>query len=147
MIGLRAARTTDAGSVGAILSEFARTTDWMPKLYTGAQDIAHAGALIDRGWVIVAEDDSTVVGFAACDSTELDALFVAEFMRGQGVGSALLDHLKTGADTLELWTSQANEAAQRFYVQHGFQEMARTDGAGNDEKLADIQYVWKREAV
>ena len=61
MTRLRPARSTDAGAVGAILSEFAATTEWMPKLHTGAEDIAHAGALIDRGWVTVAEMDGVVV--------------------------------------------------------------------------------------
>lgn len=145
MIVLRPARSTDAGSVGAILSEFTRTTDWMPHLHTQAQDIAHAGRLIDRGWVTVAVHDNMVVGFAACDGADLDALFVAAFMRGQGVGTALLDHLRDNADRLELWTFQANEAAQKFYIKHGFQEVTRTDGRRNDEQLPDIQFEWKRE--
>jgi GNAT superfamily N-acetyltransferase len=147
VIRLRAARSTDAGSVGAILSEFARKTEWMPKHYSGAQDIAHAGRLIDRGWVTVAQDEGSIVGFAACDGSDLDALFVASFMRGQGVGTALIEYLKEDRDALELWTFQANVAAQKFYLKHGFQEVARTDGARNDEKLPDVRFEWKREAV
>lgn len=147
MTVLRAARSTDAGSVGAILSEFTRTTAWMPHLHTQAQDIAHAGQLIDRGWVTVAVHDDMVVGFAACDGADLDALYIAEFMRGQGVGTALLDHLKARADRLELWTFQANAGAQKFYVKHGFHEVTRTDGARNDEQLPDIKFEWKKEGT
>ena len=71
--------------------------------------------------------------------------FLLAFMRGQGVGTALLDHLRDNADRLELWTFQANEAAQKFYIKHGFQEVTRTDGSRNDEQLPDIQFEWKRE--
>ncbi len=145
MTHLRKARSTDAGKIGAILSEFTRTTEWMPPLHTGAEDIAHAGRLIDRGVVTVAERDGMVVGFAACDDGDLDALYVAANARGQGVGSALLDHLKSAHDTLTLWTFQANQRAQKFYVRHGFAEIERTDGAGNDETLPDIRYTWQRK--
>ncbi len=146
MSRLRPARSTDAGAVGAILSEFAATTEWMPKLHTGAEDIAHAGALIDRGWVTVAEMDGVVVGFAACDGGDLDALYILARARGQGIGTALLAHLQSQQDHLHLWTFQANTDAQRFYERHGFQENERTDGSRNDEKLSDIKYLWRRKA-
>lgn len=143
---VRAARSTDAGAVGAILSEFIDTTDWMPRIHTRAEDLSFAGMMIDRGWVSVAEEAGTVVGFAACDGADLNALYVAQGARGRSVGSALLEALKVEREMLELWTFQANTGAQRFYQRHGFVEVARTDGARNDEKLPDIRYVWKREA-
>lgn len=143
---VRAARSTDAGAVGAILSEFIDTTDWMPRIHTRAEDLSFAGMMIDRGWVSVAEEAGAVVGFAACDGADLNALYVAQGVRGRSVGSALLEALKVEREMLELWTFQANTGAQRFYLRHGFEEVARTDGARNDEKLPDIRYVWKREA-
>ncbi|MGJ8556472.1 MAG: GNAT family N-acetyltransferase [Sulfitobacter geojensis] len=145
MIALRAARSTDAGKVGAILSEFVATTEWMPQLHTGAEDIAHAGAMVARGWVTVAEVDGDVVGFAACNGVDLDALYVSRAQRGQGVGTALLQHLKQEHAMLKLWTFQANRPAQDFYVKHGFIEQERTDGASTDEGLPDIRYQWRKE--
>lgn len=145
MIELRAGSPTDAGKVGAILTEFAETTAWMPCLHTGAQDIAHAGELIDRGWVMVAEKDADVVGFAASDGQDLIALYVSAVARGQGVGGALIGWLQTRKPRLELWTFEANTRAQGFYVRHGFKEVSRTDGAGNDEKLPDIKFAWQQE--
>ena len=142
---LRVARSTDAGRVGAILSEFIDCTDWMPRIHTRAEDLAHAGALIERGWVTVVERADEVLGFAACDGEELDALYVAEAERRQGVGTALLETLKANRDRLTLWTFQANEGAQRFYRREGFAEVERTNGTRNDERLPDVRYVWHRE--
>ena len=147
MIVLRPARSTDAGKVGAILSEFAETTDWMPRLHTGAEDIAHAGQLIERGWVTVAVRDDVVIAFVACDGAEIDALYVARRQRGQGVGTALLVEVCSKAAQLKLWTFQANVRAIAFYVRHGFVEVTRSDGAGTDEKLPDVQFEWKREVA
>ncbi|MFT6091416.1 MAG: GNAT superfamily N-acetyltransferase [Sulfitobacter sp.] len=141
------ARDLDAGAVGAILSEFVDTSDWMPRIHTRAEDIAHAARMIDLGRVHVAEDNGKVVGFCARNGDDLDALYVASEKRGQGVGAALLRHAQTVVDRLELWTFQANEGAQRFYLRHGFVELQRTDGSGNDERLPDIQYEWQRETV
>ncbi len=147
MMVLRAARSTDAGAVGGILTEFAATTEWMPKLHSGAEDIAHAGAMIKRGWVTVAEANGEVIGFAACDGADLDALYVADAMRGQGVGTALLQHMMVQHDRLALWTFQTNQGAQRFYLRHGFTEVQRTDGATTDEKLPDVRFEWQRKGA
>ncbi len=147
MTRLRAARSTDAGGVGAILSEFSTTTNWMPKLHTGAQDIAHAGHMINRGWVTVAVRDRIVIGFIACDGAEIDALYVRRRERGHGVGAALLAHTCANATHLKLWTFEANVRAMAFYERHGFVETTRTDGARTDEKLPDVQFEWHRETV
>lgn len=146
MIALRKARSTDAGSVGGILTEFAGQTPWMPKLHSGAEDIAHAGRLIAKGWVTVAVMEGQVVGFAARDGGDLDALYVLASARGTGVGTALLRRMQADHPVLSLWTFQANERAQRFYRRHGFVEGQRSDGARNDEGLPDVQYHWQREA-
>ena len=147
MTVLRPARSTDAGAVGSILSEFIDTTDWMPRVHTRTEDIAHAGELIRRGWVTVAEHQGEVVGFAACSGGELNALYVAKSMRGNGIGSALVGALKRAQDVLVLWTFERNTRGQAFYLAHGFVEVARTEGSGNDEKLPDIQYHWQRRAL
>lgn len=144
---LRAARSTDAGAVGGILSEFIDTTDWLPRIYTRAEDIAHAGALIARGWVTVATREGRVQGFAACDGSDLCALYVAAGMRGQGIGTALIAQLKQTEPALSLWTFQQNARAQAFYRAQGFVEVARTDGATNDEGLPDIRFQWQREVA
>ena len=142
---LRKARATDAGAVGRILSEFIDTTAWMPRIHSRAEDLGFAGAMIDRGWVIVA-DAPPVVGFLARDGEEVHALYLARAARGQGIGKALLDHAKASSARLRLWTFRANAGARRFYAREGFAEGRRTDGADNDEKLPDLQLSWQGTA-
>jgi len=139
---IRLARSTDAGKLGAILSEAVAANAWKPQLHSQAEDIAHMGDLIDRGWVRVCERDGAVAGFLACDGNAVQSLYVCAAQQGQGIGGALLKHAQDLQERLELWVFEANEAAQRFYLRHGFTQVERTDGAGNDEGLPDMRLVW-----
>jgi GNAT superfamily N-acetyltransferase len=151
---IRLAHPTDAGAVAAILSQFIDTTDWMPRLYSRAEELSFAGSMVDRGWVLVAEpagQGTGIAGFMALHSGFIHALYVAREHRGQGVGQQLLDHAKAGARMLELNTFQANAGAQRFYARAGFREVGRGDGRGqgsvNDEGLPDIRLIWERDVA
>ncbi len=139
---IRPARSTDAGKLGAILSEAVRAHTWKPRLHTGAEDIAHMGDLIDRGWVRVCESDGVVAGFLALDGTSVQSLYVSIAEQGKGIGGALLVQAQEGQERLELWTFQAKEDAQRFYRAHGFTAAERTEGAGNEEGLPDVRFTW-----
>ncbi|MEM9580672.1 MAG: GNAT family N-acetyltransferase [Pseudomonadota bacterium] len=146
-VHLRPAQVMDAGRVGDLLTQFAASTQWMPKLHSAAEDLAHAEMLITRGWVTVAEAETGVVGFLARDQAEVHALYVAADQQGQGIGAMLLQDAQQARQDLGLWTFQANTGAQRFYLRHGFAEDHRTDGARNDEQLPDIRYVWRRKGT
>lgn len=139
---LRPARSTDAGKIAEILHGFETDTPWMPKQHSGAEAIQFCATMIDRGWVTIAQKQDRVVGFIAQDGPEICALYIHPQARGLGVGKALLDTAKSKIDHLDLWTFQENTGAQRFYLREGFQEVARTDGAQNDEGLPDIRYIW-----
>lgn len=146
-VRLRPARSTDAGKLGMILKQFQDNNDWMPDLYTAGETIAFCGAMIDRGWVTVAVLDDQVVGFVARDGAEICALYLSRRSSGQGVGRALLEYAKSRCNRLTLRVFQANSGAQRFYRREGFAETGRGTGAENDENLADIAYVWPKEAA
>lgn len=143
-IDLRNARSTDAGKIAEILHRFEMETPWMPKQHSGAEAVAFCGAMIDRGWVTVAHDGSQVLGFLARDGAEICALYVMPQVCGQGIGKRLLDVAKSAEARLTLWTFQANEGAQRFYLREGFTEQQRSDGSRNDEGLPDIAYLWSQ---
>mmetsp|Transcript_335 Transcript_335/g.959 ORF Transcript_335/g.959 Transcript_335/m.959 type:complete len:127 (+) Transcript_335:1512-1892(+) len=119
----------------------------MPRVHTRAEDLSFAGAMIERGWVRVAEIPPYVTGFVARDEGFIHALYISAAARGRGLGSALLRAAQAEVQALELWTFQANEAAQRFYAAHGFAPVGTSDGARNDEGLPDIRMAWKREAA
>lgn len=142
---LRPARSTDAGAIGDILYRFQQDTDWMPRLYTGAEMIAHAGAMIDLGWVTVAVVDGAVQGFVARDGDEICALYLNPGINRRGVGRRLIVAAREGRDRLCLRSCEANDWANRFYERQGFVEAGRDDGSGHDDGLPGITYVWTRK--
>lgn len=144
-VALRPARPTDAGKIGAILHQFQQAADWMPPHLSAAEYIAYCGAMIDRGWVTVAERDGRVSGFLARDGDEICGLYVACDLRGAGVGRHLLNFAKARARWLMLNVYEANTGARRFYERHGFVETGRKDGSDIDEGLPYICYEWGRE--
>lgn len=141
---LRPARSLDAGQMGAMISEAVTARAWKPRLHSGAEDIAHADALIARGWVTVAEtpEGGAVAGFLAREGSYVHALFIAPAWQRRGIGRALIARAKAASPALDLWTFAANTAARRFYEDAGFAEIARGDGSENEEGLPEIHYRW-----
>jgi GNAT superfamily N-acetyltransferase len=138
------ARTLDAGSVGHILSAANEEAPWLPRIYSAAEEIRHAGEMIDAGWVRVAKHEGQVVGFIARDDSRVHALYVLPQVQDTGVGTALVRDAQTACDVLRLWSYQANRSAKRFYELRGFVEVTRTDGSDNDAGLPDILFEWTR---
>jgi GNAT superfamily N-acetyltransferase len=92
----------------------------------------------------VAEDDGEILGFALCTPTFLDGIYVRPDVKGQGIGSLLLDVVDaTHPDGYELWVFESNTGARRLYERRGFVEVERTDGSGNEEKAPDIRMAWR----
>ena len=131
----------DAGRLGALMSQFVDDADWMPRLHTRAEDVAHAGKMIARGWVTVTDGAQA---FIARDGEMIHALYVHRDARRQGLASALIADAKAQSTTLRLWTFQSNAPALSFYAAHGFTEALRTDGRTNDEQLPDIEFIWEK---
>jgi GNAT superfamily N-acetyltransferase len=108
-----------------------------------------------RGWfatqvaeeceVWLAEDEwGRLAGVLVLHGEWLDQLYVEPGRTGQGIGGALMAVAKRERPSgLRLWTFASNTGAQRFYERHGFREVERTDGAGNEEGAPDILYAWK----
>ncbi len=97
--------------------------------------------------VWVAVDDDRTVGLLIVAGDWLDQLYVDPDVTGRGIGTLLLDHAKEQRrGGLQLWTFVSNLGARGFYERHGFVEVERTDGAGNEEQAPDIRYVWPAPA-
>ncbi|SMR70732.1 Ribosomal protein S18 acetylase RimI [Aliiroseovarius halocynthiae] len=141
---IAAAAPSDVPAIANILTGWNAATPWMPRVHSRASEKGFAQMLVDNGWTLVARDGPRVLGFLSRDKRKVHALYIAHHARGQGVGKVLLDHAKQASDALSLYTFQNNSDAQRFYLREGFNEIFRTDGAGNDEGLPDICYEWRR---
>lgn len=141
---LRPARTQDMEACAGILNDWIDETGWMPRVHSHAEVVNYYKTTVasERRTFVVVSDHSTL-GFMVLAADQLiSALYVGREYRRQGVGQLLLNRAKREFDDrLELWTFQANVAAQKFYVREGFSEINRTDG-DNDEGLPDILLEW-----
>jgi GNAT superfamily N-acetyltransferase len=133
----------DVGPLARIMGDWVRETGWMPVLHSREDDERFLGGLIATHAVRVARNGAARLGFLARQAGQVQALHVAAPSRGQGIGSALLKEVKAVEHEVLLWTFQANHRALAFYHREGFREVARTDGSGNDERLPDVQLIWR----
>ena len=120
--------------------------EWLPKLYSGAEEIMMVSDMIDAGWVRTACLDDVMVGFIARKGTEIHGLCLLPHLQGQGIARKLVVDAQRNAKKLGLWSYEANERATQFYLNAGFSEITRTDGAGNDAHLPDIRFEWYKDA-
>lgn len=114
---------------------------WRPDIFEPARQLLseeELGQLIRQEKIFAAKEDGAVVGYATVSTRELkstgckysrtlniDALAVEQSHRGRGVGTALLEFLKTHAaengDTdIRLTVNEENETAIRLYEKAGF---------------------------
>jgi len=92
----------------------------------------------------VAEAGPEVLGFALCTPTFLDGIYIRPDLKGQGIGSLLLDVVEaTHPDGYELWVFESNAGARRLYQRRGLVEVEHTDGSGNEEKAPDVRMAWR----
>ncbi len=142
---LDAATEADAPALAAMLGAWVRGTGWMPVLHSPQEDEAFVLRLIRSHQVRVARRaDGAPLGFMARLYGDIAAFCVRDGQRGRGIGSALMAEAQAEADRLMLWTFAANVGALAFYARHGFTEVERTDGSGNEEGLPDVRMIWRR---
>ncbi|WP_071333187.1 GNAT family N-acetyltransferase [Burkholderia contaminans] len=108
-----------------------------------------ANMLVPSGNVTVAVNDNRIVGMAAHVVTDgvawLDQLYVHPEFKRQGIGSALLESVKSQTvGKLQLYTFQMNRDAAAFYERQGFVAIAYSDGSRNEEGCPDVLYCLTR---
>lgn len=140
---LRPAAPADVEAMAAVHLT-ARQAGEMPVSIHPEDDVRRwlAGRLReDDAWV--AEVDGEVVAYTRFTDTWLDDLYVAPSHARQGIGTALLDLVKSLRPAgFELWVFEMNASARAFYRRHGLVEVERTDGSGNEEREPDIRMAW-----
>jgi GNAT superfamily N-acetyltransferase len=130
---VRAASTGDAAQLYGLIQDhasFERTTASLTELELKAIIASSQPPT----WLVVAESKGAIVGYFAVSFDwslwrarpygHLDCLFVAEDVRGKGVGAKLLDAAvwlasRERADRLEWQTPAWNKDAIRFYLRQG----------------------------
>ncbi|BBA40029.1 MULTISPECIES: GNAT family N-acetyltransferase [Burkholderia] len=108
-----------------------------------------ANMLVPSGNVTVAVNDNRIVGMAvhvvADGVAWLDQLYVHPEFKRQGIGSALLESVKSQTvGKLQLYTFQMNRDAAAFYERQGFVAIAYSDGSRNEEGCPDVLYCLTR---
>jgi putative acetyltransferase len=141
---IRPATTDDAPAVARI-SRGSREAamPWLPDLHTPAEDLAFFTSELGSRTAWVAEVDDSVVAFAVTGDGWLHHLYVDPAFQGRGLGSGLLATAQRACPAgLRLWVFERNLRARAFYVEHGFVDVLRTDGSGNEEREPDVQMAW-----
>jgi GNAT superfamily N-acetyltransferase len=117
---------------------------YLPQLHSATEDIAYSVAAAKYAQSVeVAEVDGHIVGFSLVHEGVLESLYVLPVMQGQGIGSELLVRAKAAnPGGLSLWVFEKNSRARELYGRHGFVEVDRTDGSGNEENEPDLKLHW-----
>jgi chorismate mutase/GNAT superfamily N-acetyltransferase len=146
-LSLRPAEPADAQAIADLYTEarVAAVPMMPPALHTNEEDRAYfAGQLAKpshEAWL--AEREGELLGYALIDPVWLDHLFIRADATGSGVGSVLLELVKSlRPDGFSLWVFESNTGARRFYARHGFVELERTDGSANEERAPDVRMAW-----
>lgn len=137
----RRATVADARGCAAVVHGWITATDWMPD----GPGLEALETLFETGipkrdlWVI----GNPVAGYLSLeDETSLiHGLYTAT--PGQGVGKILMDQVKQGRETLQLWTHEPNKAAHRFYHREGFEVVERKP-EGRGDGVAELRMEWHR---
>ena len=83
-------------------------------------------------------------GFIGLAENHIEGIFVAKAARSNGIGKALLDHVKPLKPRLTLGVYQKNERALAFYRREQF--VVQSEGIDEDTNEAEIQMLWSRQA-
>lgn len=145
-IELRRAEPADADGIADVYLDSFRAAYDFPLVHTDDQVRRWLRDVVlptEEVWV-AATPDGTLVAMMSLTSDMLDQLYVAPGWTGRGIGSGLLALAKERRPNgIDLYTFQVNARARRFYEGHGFVEVARGDGSGNEEGQPDLRYSWR----
>lgn len=138
---IRRAAVADAADCARVVHGWMSSTPWMPTRFTEAElsDMI-AKAIPVREIYVTGEPVAGYLSFHP-ETALIAGLYVAK--RCEGLGKALVDHVKTGRDHLQLWTHEPNTRAHAFYEREGF---ARTGATREGEDgQPEFQMIWQRE--
>jgi putative acetyltransferase len=103
-------------------------------------------ALPTAPMLCVRDGEGIVTGFMIVTDGKIEALFVDDSWRGQGIGSRLVRHAVDKLDATMLDVNEQNEQALGFYLRLGFEVVGRSelDGLGKPYPLLHMRLVAKK---
>ena len=114
--------------------------DFIPEAYW-REHFSFVKSLLPEAELWVYLEQSVVKGFAGImNQSYLAGLFVRKEYQSQGVGSALLEHLKRQYLRLELDVYVKNQSAVLFYKKHGFQ--TAEEKRNSDTQQLEYTMIW-----
>ncbi|MEM6386468.1 MAG: GNAT family N-acetyltransferase [Pseudomonadota bacterium] len=137
---VRRATVEDAAACAGIVCDWVAETDWIAERFSLAEMAALIAEAIPAREVYVAGDP--VAGYLSFhpDKAMVAGLYAA--CRGDGVGQALLTHVKTDRNFVQLWTHAPNTRAHAFHAREGFEMTGDTrDG---DDGHPEFRMAWRR---
>lgn len=142
-VRLRPALPEDAECLALLQMKARRATTMPDPVHDLATLTARLAGRIAQDETWVAESGAEVVGYVRFTEEWLDDLYVDPATSGAGIGTALLDLVKSRLpDGFSLWVFEVNAGARAFYARRGLRELETTDGCANEEQCPDVRVVW-----
>ncbi len=143
-------RRAAAGDLSAVVSlfrvAFRSALPHFPELHSEAEDLDFFSRTLSKMpdvWLAEVGHDF-LAGFIGFRPGAVDHLYVHPEHHRMGVGTTLLRQAMAVNEELKLWTFQDNAGARAFYERQGFACDRMTEGMGNEARMPDMRYAWRR---
>lgn len=95
------------------------------------------------------DDAGAIAGFIGVDGTMVEMLFIHPSLRGQGLGTLLLDHAASRHDATLVDVNEQNGQAVGFYERYGFQvfDRSETDAMGDPFPILHMRLPRQHETA
>ncbi len=93
--------------------------------------------MLPEATIFVYEENKEILGFVGLKEHQIAGIFVDPTKQSNGIGTALLNHVKDGYSSLSLQVYKKNKRATNFYLREGFEVI--DDKV--DENTHEIEYV------
>ncbi len=109
--------------------------DFIPARYWRS-NFTEVSRVMNLATVYVFEEQEKIAGFIGVMEDFVLGLFVKENSRGKGIGTALLNYMKSRHGSLSLAAYEKNSRAVRFYMKQGFKvQSERVDESTGEREL------------
>jgi len=138
---IRAFKNTDSEAIMTIWYE-AQTLahpflskDFVDKVKVMMKDIFIPNS---KTWVY--ENEGEVIGFVSMMNNEIGGLFVNPNKQSKGIGTALVNHIKTMHDTIEVEVFENNIIGNSFYNKYGFKRIKSYLHEETNEEVLRLEF-------